>query len=43
MEWQDDVDFIFGYLDQCKKMNKQPEKIIEILLFLLKKLKNEQK
>lgn len=41
MEWENDVHFILGYLDQCKKMNKFPERIIDVLIFLLKNHKKE--
>lgn len=39
MKFEYDIDFIIGYLDQSKKMNYQPDKIVEILIFLLNQVK----
>ena len=44
MEWENDLDFILGYLRQCKKENIQPKYEYDILLKLceeVKKLKDE--
>ena len=39
MNFEEDLSFIIGYLDQSIKMGYYPEKIPEILLFLSKEIK----
>lgn len=39
IDFEHDIHFILGYLDQCRKMNHAPEKIIDILLFLTNEIK----
>jgi hypothetical protein len=46
MDWENDVDFILGYLNQCMKMNHIPKRILDIMLFLtteIKKIKDDKK
>ena len=39
MEWKEDIDFIIGYMNQCKKMDHSPEHLYDIIIFILKELK----
>jgi hypothetical protein len=39
LEFQHDLDFIISYLEKNKKMNTHPQEIPEILLFIVKELK----
>jgi len=36
MEWEENMAFVTGYLEQCIKMKHKSEKENEIMLFLLK-------
>lgn len=43
MEFEEDIDFIIGYLNQSKKMDYNPQKLVDILLFLCKEIKRINK
>ena len=43
MEFEKDLDFIKGYLKQSLELKYEPEKILEILLFLTEEIENINK
>jgi len=41
MDWEDDTDFILGYLSQCKRLGgfPEPERLLDIVIFLIEEIK----